>query len=322
MLCNYLSIENYCLYEEEKTAIVITSSGPSLQKSLPQLRQYRKKFRLWALPSSLLALKKYGLVPDLIVSTDPGYYASYHLQYSPRKIPVAIPLTGSRGLWKDNRTLMILNQSFPFEKDLFSMGKIPNMIIPSNGTVSGTALELAQKYSGTIYFTGLDLCYSDIKSHVSPHSFDTLLHSQSDRNNPLQNIYFNRASAAVPDFSSGIRTSTSLDTYKNWFNSKCSSISVKRVHPSPVRIDNMSIGNLEELNSLSDLSEQRYITYKAEDKKIRKVRILQLLNSWEEDLSSDQNKELLYFIDTDSYSRGIKNNKALDFIREMRRIYA
>jgi len=321
MLCNYLSIDNYCSVEKENVPIVIASSGPSLEKSLPLLIHYRKKYRLWALPSSLKALIEKGLIPDLLVSTDPGYYGSYHLRFLQENIPVAIPLTGSRGVWKKNNPVMILNQSLPFEKDLYTLTSIPGHTIPSNGTVSGSALEIAGKTSSNIYFTGLDLCYFDIKSHISPHSFDTLLNIETGRINPVQNIYYNRAVDAVPDFYKGIRTSKSLDTYKNWFNNHTLHFPVKRINPSPVEIDNMSIGNMEELEIFHDLNVPEIIKYKAEEKIIRKKNISKLLSKWEIDLETGQREDLLYFFDTESYSQGKKNSKALDFIKELREIY-
>lgn len=321
MLCNYLSIEKYCTMDRQITPIVIASSGPSLVDSLGILKKYRNKYRLWALPSSLKALDENYLIPDLVISTDPGYYGSYHLNYLKKNIPVALPLTASRGLWRNDNPLMILNQNSPFEKELFQLSSLKPYAIPPNGTVAGTALELASRVSQNIYFTGLDLCFYDIKSHISPHSFDSLLTSESGRFNPYQNIYFRRAFDAVPDFNKGIRTSRSLDTYKNWFNNHSSNLPVKRINPSPVKIENMSTGNFEELNLFPDLDPQEIITFNAENRNLRRNTISTLLKSWEKRIIENNREELLYFIDTDSYYSENTNLKALNFVKELWRIY-
>ncbi|MBI9100592.1 MAG: motility associated factor glycosyltransferase family protein, partial [Spirochaetaceae bacterium] len=211
MICNYLSIDDYCSIDHGEAPVVIASSGPTLTKSIPQIIEYRNKFVLWALPSSLATLNYHGVIPDLLISTDPGYYGRFHLYSLQKNIPVAQPLTGSRGIWGKKNPILVLNQSFPFEEDLLNIGKMKFLSVPSNGTVSGTALELALQQSKIIFFAGLDLCFNDILSHSRPHSFDNILQSDTHRLQPVQSVYYKRASLAMADFPKGIRISQSLD---------------------------------------------------------------------------------------------------------------
>jgi len=323
MLCNYLSINSYCSLNKSSSPIVIVSSGPTLKTSLRQIQKYRDRILVWALPSSLKALQNAEIKPDLLISTDPGYYGRVHLNYLPDGIPVAFPLTGSRGIWMKGNPLVIINQSLPFEKDLFRISGLESIVIPSNGTVSGTALELALRYSDKIFFAGLDLCFHDIQSHIKPHSFDDLLFSDSHRSKPLQSIYYHRASMAKADFYRGIRTSKSLETYKNWFNSRDidSSRKIKRLNPSPVHIDNIGRGDLCELEDLPPTEKTGISMHNSESrqKKLEHIRIL--LNTWQSELEEKRRDDLLYFIDTDAYTKGIRNNTALSYISDLRNIY-
>lgn len=323
MICNYLSIDTYSSFSIPEAPIVIASSGPNLSGSMKQIKKFRNKIYLWALPSSLAALNKEGIRPDLFITTDPGYYGSVHLNHLNPGIPILQPFTASRGVWKKSHPVHILNQELPFEIDLFNCTELENTIVPSNGTVSGTALELALKKTTLIYYAGLDLCFKDIQSHTRPHSFDALLQSGSFRQRPLHSIYFNRAASAVADFSRGIRISQSLDTYKNWFNSKNinSDTKVKRLNPSPIHIDNLASGNLNELEDFPDVKKFRISVSEAESLHSRKSRIKILLSHWYRGLQDGNRDDLLYYIDTDSFIRGERNSRALDFILKLRGIY-
>lgn len=323
MISNYLSINNYCTFIQKSLPIVIVSSGPTLEKSLSQISRFQNKILIWALPSSLTALNHANIRPDLLISTDPGYYGKFHFTNLPQDIPVAIPLTGSRGLWTGGNPVVTLNQSFPFENDLFNISKMKNIPIPSNGTVSGTALELALKYSDNIYFAGLDLCFRDIQSHIKPHSFDSLLGSETNRSSPLQSVFYHRASLAEPDFSLGIRTSRSLDTYRNWFTSRNTESSkiIKRLNPSPIHIDNIGRGDLSELIDFPLIDKKQVKLIDIEPKNIRIKNIQKLFSQWEAELEEKKRDDLLYFIDTDAYTKGISDHKVLSFISELRRRY-
>jgi len=323
MICNYLSLDNYCTLDRENAPIVIASSGPTLNQSIKEIKRLRNKFRLWALPSSLKALSHHRIKPDLLLSTDPGFYGSFHFNFLNEDILVALPLTASRGLWKNNNSALILNQSMPFENDLFSLDTLENTKIDSNGTVSGTALELASLKSDLIYFTGLDLCYMDIQSHIKPHSFDDLLSSETYRMNSIHSLIYKRSSTTIADFERGIRTSRSLDTYKNWFNTKSlnQSLQIKRLNPSPVKIDNMKIGYFDEMENYPDLERPRVVREAAESRDDRISKIKVLLEKWEYNLKENNRDDLLYFIDTDSYIKGSGNEKALIFINQLRGIY-
>ena len=323
MIANYLSIDCLCQYEFSKSPVVIASSGPTLKKSIKQLIKYRDKYLLWALPSSLMALDHFGLKADLIITTDPGFYGTFHMNHLQSGIPVALPLTASRGLWNKENPAIILNQQFPFENDLFSLTSMNNRIVPSNGTVSGTALELAQGRDNNIYYAGLDLCYKDIQSHIRPHSFDTLLESESMRLDPSINIYYNRASYSHADFDNKIRRSQSLDTYANWFNSKPNTCNdkIKRLNPSPVEISNMEEGFLSELKNRPHVKKQKSVILKSQKPEERNIIVQKLLSIWLQGLESGSRDDLEYFIDTESYTRKERSNKSLDFISELRGLY-
>lgn len=322
-LTNFLSTDNYCLPELPRAAYLIASSGPNLEKSLGAMKKYRDKYILLALPSSLKALCQWGIKPDIQISTDPGFYSGMHLQHLFSNVPLAQPFTAGRGNWRHSVPLYLLNQSTPFESDLFLISGLSHHRIPSNGTVSGTALELSSSKAETVYFAGLDLCFSDIRSHVSPHTFETLLQSDADRMTPFQSISYARAFPAQPDFQNKIRTGRSLDTYKNWFSRYAGSkaLKIKRLNPSPITIDNVSEGRLSELASKKALPEMSIkLIHPLEQEKRKKI-VGELISLWIKQIEMGERDELFYYIDTENFTKGKDNQKALSFLNDLKDLY-
>ena len=90
--------------------VFIAASGPSLKESFPFLKRYSDRIILAALPSSLRALKSESIIPDLVIHTDPGFWAKEHLKYLPdKKIPIIMPLTSAFVPETDN-PIILFNQ--------------------------------------------------------------------------------------------------------------------------------------------------------------------------------------------------------------------
>jgi hypothetical protein len=199
--------------------VVLAASGPGLEDFLSILKRHRPAFRLWALPSSLAALADSNIVPDLVIATDPGFWARMHGRYLPQGCPVAMPLTAAP-LPEKAGPPMLLHQGSSFEAALLQESSWPVISLPAMGTVAATALELWRRISkGRLLITGLDLCWIDLREHARPHSFDGWLSGQEARTSPKQEILWERAAKAVPKRCGRKRTGGALQTYADWFGS-------------------------------------------------------------------------------------------------------
>jgi hypothetical protein len=233
-LRNFTEAEYVLIPRISGRAVVLAASGPSLEDALPILRRNRDKFQLWALPSSMAALIDSGLTPDLIISTDPGYWAALHSRYFTRGCPVAMPLSAVP-LGGGNRPLLIIDQGTPGDELLGKGCAWPSVSLPEAGTVAATALELWKHLSRNILIlAGLDLCWRDLMSHVRPHTFDGWLSTQESRINPIQNIRWTRSIASAPKRLGGVRTGSPLQTYADWFGSAGRSERVFRLTPPSI----------------------------------------------------------------------------------------
>jgi hypothetical protein len=242
--------------------VVIAASGPSLAAAAEALRRVRGRVRLWALPSSLAFLLMQDLVPDLVVSTDPGYYASLHLHriaHGP-EIPVAMPLTAARGIWRTPSPVHLIHQGTPVERAVAGGLGVSATPVPENGTVAGTALELALALGhAPVVFAGLDLCQPDVQAHVRPHSFGPLFRQAASRLDPLLSILYDRAAESAPTRRASVRVGRALETYAAWFETRLQgrNLPVYRMNPSPVSIPAFRELRDDELPRLVDAAGSR-----------------------------------------------------------------
>jgi len=233
--------------------VVIAAPGPSLEEAGPVLAEVRQQFELWALPSSCPFLLDSGLLPDLVVMTDPGFYSMHHLHFAAPRCPLAMPLSASRGAWSlpaskahHGTPVFLLEQPVLFEKALLGAAGVAAPIIPPHGTVAATAIDLAlASTNAPVIVAGLDMCARDLLSHARPNAFDRLLHLQASRLQPHASLTFHRAAAlgSTSDArASGLRLTPALRTYAGWFDAGLGGAAgrIHRLLPSAVPLGSMS----------------------------------------------------------------------------------
>jgi hypothetical protein len=222
--------------------VVIAASGPRLEEALPVLRRLRGSVALWALPSAVAPLYASGIAPDLVVLTDPGFYAVAHLRplAAGLDVPVAMPLTAARGVWRYTSRVIPIRQATPFEDIAYSGLGISERSVPEAGTVSATALELAllSGYSSVV-FAGLDMCTGHSLLHARPDLLEPyrLAGAAPHRLLPGETVRF-RALLGHQRIAPGVYVPRALRTYAEWFRSRSSELHgrVFRLFPSPVEV--------------------------------------------------------------------------------------
>ncbi len=295
---NFISIDStLCTNPDSriKLPIMIAASGPTLERAAGLISRYRNRLFLWALPSAVFYLMEKGLLPDLVVITDPSYYAMYHLHpLAGRVINLAMPLSASIGSWRIPGKIFLISQDNFFEKALLEKAGIRAPTILSHGTVAATAMELALKLCNSeIFFTGFDLCYEDIKSHARPNTFEFFLQNTVDRLHPFQSLMYTRAAELAPavkrNNNISVRSSLSLETYAGWFNNLSEDVKLKvyRLNPTGITLHSMkeidTSAMIRHLNSVKPLiSHKPFIDrkqYPGREERFSKA--LKLLEDWD-----------------------------------------
>jgi hypothetical protein len=284
-LINTLNLASMCVPRTVPDLAIIVAAGPGLEETLPKCAEVMRKRSIWATPSALPCLAHYGIVPDIVIVTDPGWYTVHHFRGLPETLPIAAPLTVTAGLPGDRR--LIIDQSSFVEGGLFSQLDLPRVEVPANGTVSGSAYVLARRLGVTrIVFLGLDTASFDLRSHCRPHSFDHLLAASSDRLHPLETIKMSRvASETRVAAGSKWRVGRSLHTYAAWFRRNAGdSPGVFRISDSPVElgIPRISVKELREIAGEASRESLVFDTEQAPPSSDRRRAVNRVVSEWRE----------------------------------------
>lgn len=218
---NLKLLNNTLLYKNVNVPVIVTGSGPSLEKSIPVIRNMQESCFLFASSSSAMALASAGIIPDMIIAADGGIWALQHIYplfrdyYTNKNISLAVNLCAALPSQCRDTPFLVMNDGSLWQSIIFHELKIPSVVIPQKGTVTAAALELALLLScENIYLAGLDLAVSDIRTHARPYGFDHLFDSVSGRFKPVYSQVFSRSLL--------MKEGGSMDVYAAWFKNELS----------------------------------------------------------------------------------------------------
>lgn len=288
-------IQSAAVLQKIKRPVVICASGPSLEDALGAIKKAREKIFLCALSSSLGALARNKIAPDLCLSCDGGFWAKKHLdilrtEFAQSPLALATEAALPAVLFKEKTIVPLCYDDDALSKDFFAALDIPFVEARRNGTVSGTALELFLKMAeGPIFFCGLDLQSCKKASHARPNALEILSQEKDFRLAPKAT----RAARAS-------LTNQALDIYADWFsNCPLSGKNVFRIKGSePFK---RSLGQIKDISAAqfesavhaaknssapqNFLQGQNAAAHRAEnsaqDKKKRKETIRRVFDKWQ-----------------------------------------
>ncbi|MDR3333737.1 MAG: DUF115 domain-containing protein [Treponema sp.] len=198
--------------------LIVTGAGPSLEETLPLMREVRNHSSLLILAaaSSVPALLTGGIVPDFVITTDGGGWARLHLYDCLRSKPpfgLAASLIAALPSQCAEVPILVISDGSCWQNLVLQGLAIPGINLLQRGTVTAQALDLAFVLtSGPIYITGMDLANQDIRTHARPYSFERLLEEKATRFNPVYSQSFVRSRA--------IEAGGSHRIYASWFKER------------------------------------------------------------------------------------------------------
>ena len=206
---------------------IITGAGPSLEAAVPLIRDLteRRGARVLAASSSVPALAAAGIWPDMVISTDGGGWALFHLYESFRPAGKPLPALAA-SLWAalpsqcGDIAALPLSDGSLWQRLLLEGAGFRRVFpgsdggtyaaFPQRGTVTASALDTALAMTcGPVFFAGLDLGHRDISTHARPYALDRFQEERVSRFSPRYSQAFVRAGM--------ISASGSHQIYAAWF---------------------------------------------------------------------------------------------------------
>jgi hypothetical protein len=275
---SFLLAESLVLPRPTSKPVLIAAAGPSLPDSLAAVASsgvHRRDFVLVAVSSALAACLAASFEPDLVVSTDGGFWSRMHLyplvsSDSVRdRAVLAAPLTALPSACVYSRTrLFALDQGSFAEAELLPAlyaKRGPALKVPPHGTVSGSALQLAARLSnGSLVVAGLDLASYGEAEHARPHGFDAFLGRDVSRIASLETkLFARRITASTIELPQRPwRSSRSLMAYASALEGDAGSFAGRlfRMGPQPVPLAGFGALGAEDFRAMAEDSSRASIS--------------------------------------------------------------
>jgi hypothetical protein len=207
---------------------LLLAAGPSLDPVLAELKALRERLVLVAVDTSHRLCRQAGVKPDLLVTVDPQYWNSRHLDWAELgdillvSEPSVHPRTFHR---RDLPHLHFMSSFFPIG-ELLERVTGPRGRVGAGGSVATTAWDLARLTGARpLYLAGLDLGYPGRRTHARGAFFEERAHTLSGRLGPAEQQDFLALTDAglipVASATGGVAlTDRRMILYKWWFENQ------------------------------------------------------------------------------------------------------
>jgi len=217
---NLNNIQQIILYKTMEIPVIVTGSGPGLEKALPVIRKMREGSLILAASSSIMALAHGGITADIVIASDGGPWALRHIypyfRGAAANAVIAANLCAALPSQCCDAPRLIINDGSFWQSIVLHELALPSVLIAQKGTVTAAAVELAMLLSGgNIFLAGMDLSVRDIRTHARPYGFDHLLFESASRFSPVYSKNFVRSGL--------IREGGDYGIYAAWFKNKLAS---------------------------------------------------------------------------------------------------
>ncbi|MDR0910447.1 MAG: DUF115 domain-containing protein [Spirochaetaceae bacterium] len=218
--CNAVNKSSLANYYNNPNGLIVCAAGPQLELALPDIQKLHEKegIALLAVSSALPFLVQQSIYPEIILTTDGGFWANLHMAELYREIAHAKAQRckeekGARHLFCP-LLVATLHATIPTQVLEMAAGEgcLAFADLPMRGTVAASALDLAMQFTdGSIYIAGFSFENEDIKTHCSPYAFESYIRKGCNRLKPYYSEMYTRTEA--------INAGNSLSVYAEWFAS-------------------------------------------------------------------------------------------------------
>lgn len=203
------SITDFYQRVDKEIPIIIVASGPSLDKNIDVLKQAKGKCLLVGLDSSVKALVKHDIIPDIFVSVDARKHIKHFSDKRVREIPVICEMSSNYQILDIiEAKKFFINDMNPYINQFFSRHGILFPVFTTGGSVANTACAIFCSMGfRTIIMVGQDLAYTHNKTHAA----DTL-------RGAMKEAVVESGDLMVEGYYGGkVKTSYEFQLYLKWF---------------------------------------------------------------------------------------------------------
>lgn len=261
---------------------VIVAAGPNLNNEIITLKKYREYITIFAVDTAIKPLYKSNITPDYVITLDGQYYSLYDFIKN-KEFTLISDITAYPRLEEFADKLIISCSSNIYDKSFFKQfltdikykdRYFTNDLVESGGTVSDYALNIAASLGfKNIYLAGYDLGFPHWVTHANESPFhERVLYSQDYYNSP-ENLMFKviskrnvtkmQAKNNLTIYSDFILKNYAK--YLEYYINLHTDILITNDKNSSLKIDNIKLDKLENLDLIKSVRHNEIFQFKSED---------------------------------------------------------
>ena len=208
---------------------LVCGAGPTLDEDPVLLSQLAERCVVIAVDTAVPRLEQLRIPVDLVVSVDPQYWNTRHVERIMNRTPVLVtePAVHPRVLRLWNGPVVMAESVFPLGRVLTGGGH-PDSRLGAGGSVATTAWDLA-RFTGcsTVFLSGVDLGFPHLQTHCRDSYFENRLRSHASRRVPATHSLFGYLYSAgaepVPAADGDtVLSDQRMVVYREWFREQVS----------------------------------------------------------------------------------------------------
>lgn len=270
-LSKMLELNSICDYKDQLSnsdiPFIAIGAGPSLEQTLPLMKNLKSKAFLICVETALPMLLKFGIQPDFIILTDPQYWAFRHISgLSAPESTLITEISTWPAIFRFNcKEIRLCSSQLPigqyFEEKFGTLGNLG-----AGGSVASSAWNFAE-FCGAkeIFLTGVDLSFPGKQTHITGSRSEQTLHSVSSRLSSVekataQTLYNANASYAADFTGNKVLTDTRMKMFAWWFESRlaaCPNTKTYSLCPRTLKIPGIEPVSIQKLLAYPDVSEKK-----------------------------------------------------------------
>lgn len=172
----------------ENTTVLFTGASPELESEVDEIFKKRENLFLISSDTSSFFLIKSGIIPDAVLSVDPGRGTAYHFREDfPDSIPIITWMGGNTELFRKPNPIFLVFTTYPLDQLMLSFLRIIKMIPNPGLNISTLALSIAENFGVRDFgFAGINFHSMDGKTHCRGTGYELFRISQVDRMHTME----------------------------------------------------------------------------------------------------------------------------------------
>jgi hypothetical protein len=245
--------------------VLLLAAGPTLSELKGRIAALKERCAIVAVDTALRFLQHEGAAPDFVVSVDPQYWNTRHLDNCFPKESVLIAESAVYPAVLRGRTAgrtFLCGSLYPLgsfiEARIGAKGRLG-----AGGSVASAAWDfsaglISRAAAPSIFIAGLDLAFPALATHYKGALFEEIAHITANRFLPAESKSFHALRDGAPFFAKDadgnlVLTDTRLNLYASWFENRLSNMNNyrnSRLSGSGLAIKGMETVKIEDILAL------------------------------------------------------------------------